>query len=107
MSKPNVKLYMTVFAALLALTLLTVVISKFHLPRPQAIALGLFVALIKAGLVGALFMHLWGEKKLVHKFLYVAVACAAILTLPLIDAVLIASNATARVAVADQRPAEK
>ena len=104
--RPNVKLYITVFAALMALTLITVAISKIHLPRPQAIALGMFVALVKASLVGALFMHLWDEKKLVHKFLYITIACASILVLPLIDAILIANKLTAPIAVADQHPAE-
>ena len=51
--RPNVGLYVKVFGALMVLTLVTVVISKFHLPRPQAIGLGLFVAAIKATLVGA------------------------------------------------------
>ena len=64
--RPNVKVYIGVFAALMICTLLTVVVSKFHLPRPQAIALGLAIALFKASLVGALFMHLWGEGKLIH-----------------------------------------
>ena len=104
--RPNVKLYMLVFGALLVLTLVTVAISKIHLPRPQAIALGLFVALVKASLVGALFMHLWGENKLIHKFLFVTLACAAILVLPLIDGVLLVKNLTAPIAVAGQHPAE-
>ena len=104
--RPNVKLYIGVFAALMVLTCVTVVISKFHLPRPQAIALGLFVASVKAALVGALFMHLWGENKLIHKFLYVTIACAAILVLPMIDFVLLSPRQQHRVAVADQHPDE-
>lgn len=102
--RPNVGLYVKVFAALMVLTVVTVAISKLHMPRPQAIALGLFVASIKATLVGALFMHLWGEKKLIHKFLYVTVACAAILILPLIDCALIVRQVTERVSVGEQHP---
>jgi len=105
--RPDVKSYVLVFAALMILTLITVAISKLHLPRPQAIALGLTVALVKASLVGAVFMHLWGEKKLVHKFLYVTGACAAILILGILDARLTMSRLTGRVAVADQHPAEE
>ena len=104
--RPNVGLYIKVFAALMVLTLVTVVISKFHMPRPQAIALGLFVASIKASLVAALFMHLWGEKKLIHTFLYGTVACAAILILPLIDCAILVHRATTRMSVAEQHPAE-
>jgi caa(3)-type oxidase subunit IV len=104
--RPDVKQYMLVFGALLALTCVTVVISKFHLPRPQAIALGLLVALVKGGLVAAVFMHLWGEKKLIHKILYVVFACAAIMVIPLIDGALIIPKITSRMAVADQHPDE-
>ncbi|MDO8756922.1 MAG: cytochrome C oxidase subunit IV family protein [Elusimicrobiota bacterium] len=102
--RPNVALYVKVFGALMMLTLITVAVSKVHLPRPQAIGLGLFVATIKAGLVGALFMHLWGENKLIHKALWVTVGGAAILVLPMIDFVLVAHKITNPIAVADQHP---
>ncbi len=102
--RPNVGLYVKVFAALMVLTLITVVISKFHLPRPQAITLGLLVALIKASLVGALFMHLWGESKLIHNALYIAAAGALILVLPMIDFVLISHKMTSPADVASQHP---
>jgi cytochrome c oxidase subunit 4 len=104
--RPNVGLYVKVFGALMVLTLITVAISKVHLPRPQAIGLGLLVASIKAALVGALFMHLWGENKLIHKALYITVACGAILVLPMIDFVLVAHKLTSPANVADQHPGE-
>jgi caa(3)-type oxidase subunit IV len=104
--RPNVKLYIGVFAALMACTFLTVVVSKFHLPRPQAIALGLAIALVKASLVAAIFMHLWGEKKLVHKFLYVTFFFAVILIIPMIDFALTAHKMLEHANVAAQRPAE-
>ncbi|MBI4060010.1 MAG: cytochrome C oxidase subunit IV family protein [Elusimicrobia bacterium] len=102
--RPDVGLYVKVFGALMILTIITVAISKLHLPRPQAIALGLFVALIKAGLVGALFMHLWGESKLIHRALWITVGGAAILILPLIDCVLVANKITSPPDVASQHP---
>ncbi len=104
--RPNVGLYVKVFAALMVLTMITVVISKFHLPRPQAIGLGLFVAVIKAGLVGALFMHLWGENKLIHKAVLITVGGAAILLLPLIDCVMISHRITSPPDVVSQHPHE-
>ena len=104
--RPNVKLYLAVFAALMVLTGVTVVISKFHLPRPQAIALGLFVAVTKASLVAAIFMHLWDEKKLIHKLLCVTVLCGAIMVIAMIDSRLLTSLQTHRIAVADQHPDE-
>ena len=102
--RPNVGLYVKVFGALMVLTLITVAISKVHLPRPQAVGLGLFVAMIKASLVGALFMHLWGENKLIHKALWITVACGAILVLPLIDAALAVNKPTSPADVAAQHP---
>jgi caa(3)-type oxidase subunit IV len=104
--RPNVALYVKVFAALMVLTMITVIISKFHLPRPQAIGLGLFVAVIKASLVGALFMHLWGENKLIHQALWITVSAAAILILPMLDIVMIAHRVTAPADVAAQHPNE-
>ncbi len=104
--RPNVALYVKVFGALMVLTMITVIISRFHLPRPQAIGLGLFVALIKASLVGALFMHLWGENKLIHQALWITVATAAILIIPLIDCVLVLHRATSPADVAAQHPHE-
>lgn len=103
--RPNVALYVKVFAALMVLTLITVAISKIHLPPAQAVALGLFVALIKAGLVGALFMHLWGENKLIHKALWLTVGLGAALILPIIDFVLISGRIISPADVANQHPA--
>ena len=104
--RPNVRVYIGVFAALMVCTLLTVVVSRFHLPRPQAIALGLAIALVKAGLVGAIFMHLWDEKKLVHKFLYVAAFFAALLIIPMIDFVLLSPKMIEHANVAAEHPDE-
>jgi len=86
--RPNVKLYLGIFAALMVLTGLTVFVSKFHLPRPQAIALGLLIAATKATLVGAVFMHLWGEKKMIHRFLYTAGFFGILMLIPIVDFVL-------------------
>jgi cytochrome c oxidase subunit 4 len=104
--RPNVKLYIGVFAALMICTLLTVLVSKFHLPRPQAIALGLAIALVKASLVGAIFMHLWGEAKLIHKFLYVTVFFAVIMIIPMIDFALTSPRQLEHADVAAQHPDE-
>jgi cytochrome c oxidase subunit IV len=80
--KPDVKLYLAIGAALFILTVVTVWISKFHLAKTQAIALGLAVASLKAGLVCAFFMHLKGEKGLIHKILLVTIFFGAILVIP-------------------------
>lgn len=104
--RPDVGLYLKVFGALMLLTFITVAISKVHLPRPQAIGLGLAVACVKAGLVCAIFMHLKGENKLIHKALLITGACAAILILPMVDGSIIVRKVTQRMPVAEQHPAE-
>jgi cytochrome c oxidase subunit IV len=61
----HVKVYVTVFAALMVLTIVTVAISYLHLPTVPAVALALFVAVVKGSLVASFFMHLISEKKLI------------------------------------------
>jgi cytochrome c oxidase subunit IV len=69
----HVRVYVTVFVALMALTLITVGISYLHLPTPWAIAFALFVATIKGSLVACYFMHLISEKKLIYVVLAITV----------------------------------
>ena len=60
--KKHIKVYITVFAALLVLTVLTVLAAKLNV----VFSIGLFIALTLAGIKGALvsgyFMHLTEEK---------------------------------------------
>jgi caa(3)-type oxidase subunit IV len=104
--RPNVKLYIGIFAALMVLTGLTVLVSKFHLPRPQAIALGLLIACTKASLVGAVFMHLWGEKHLIHRFLYTAGFFGVLMIIPMVDFILTRPLHLEHANVAAQHPDE-
>jgi cytochrome c oxidase subunit 4 len=69
----EIRRYMMVFGALACLTIVTVVISQFHLPRVQAITLALAVATVKASLVAAFFMHLVSERKLIYAVLAITV----------------------------------
>jgi cytochrome c oxidase subunit 4 len=62
----QVKGYIVVFGALLALTLLTVAASTLQMPGTPAVAIGLSVAAVKASLVALFFMHLRHERRLVH-----------------------------------------
>ena len=75
----HVKVYITVFVALMALTVITVAISYLHLPTPWAIAVALFVATVKGSLVACYFMHLIAEKKLIYAVLAVTVAFFVVL----------------------------
>jgi caa(3)-type oxidase subunit IV len=104
--RPNVKAFAIVFGALLFLTMLTTAVSRLHLPHVEAITVGIMIAVVKASLVAAVFMHLWGENKLIHKILYsVAFFAAAMVTLTLMDSHRLLPLATSRVPVAAQHPA--
>jgi cytochrome c oxidase subunit 4 len=81
----HVRVYITVFVALMALTLITVAISYLHLSTPMAIAVALFVATIKGSLVACYFMHLISERKLIYVVLLITVIkFIALLALPVI-----------------------
>jgi cytochrome c oxidase subunit 4 len=81
----RVKVYIGVFAALMVLTIVTVAVSRFHLPLPMAVAVALVVATIKGSLVACYFMHLISEKKLIYAVLVLTtVFFAALLALPVV-----------------------
>ena len=80
----QVRKYITVFVALLCLTILTVTISTLHLAVPMAITVALFIALIKGSLVASYFMHLISEKRMIYATLILTVVFfAALMALPL------------------------
>jgi cytochrome c oxidase subunit 4 len=70
----HVRIYITVFVSLMALTIITVVISRFHPPVPIAVSIALLVATIKGSLVACYFMHLLSEKKLIYAVLALTAA---------------------------------
>jgi cytochrome c oxidase subunit IV len=70
----HVRIYISVFVALMVLTIVTVAIARVHLPTPMAVALALIVATIKGSLVACYFMHLISEKKLIIAVLLLTVA---------------------------------
>jgi len=65
----HVRIYISVFVALMVLTIVTVTVSRFHLPVPIAVTVALIVATIKGSLVACYFMHLISEKKLIYAVL--------------------------------------
>ncbi len=69
----HVRVYITVFVALMALTIITVAVSYLDLSTPMAVAVALFIATIKGSLVACYFMHLVSEKKLIYAVLAVTV----------------------------------
>jgi cytochrome c oxidase subunit 4 len=80
----QVRTYILIFVTLMALTLITVAVSRLHLPVAGAVTVALIVASIKGGLVAGYFMHLISERKLIYWVLGVTVAFfLAVLLLPL------------------------
>jgi cytochrome c oxidase subunit IV len=75
----HVRIYISVFVALMALTIVTVAISRFHLPVPIAVSVAMFVATIKGTLVACYFMHLLSEKKLIYAVLALTAAFFVVL----------------------------
>jgi cytochrome c oxidase subunit IV len=69
----HIRLYWLIFGALMVGTAVTVAAAFMDIfdlgSRWANITLGLLIATVKASLVGAIFMHLKGEKHLVWKFL--------------------------------------
>jgi cytochrome c oxidase subunit 4 len=61
----DVRGYVAVFGALLALTLVTVAVANLSLPAVPTVVLGLTIATVKAALVVMFFMHLKGERPMV------------------------------------------
>lgn len=80
----HIRVYIIVFVALMALTLITVAVSYLHLPTPMAITVALVVATVKGSLVAGYFMHLVSEKRLIYAVLLLTVAFfIALLALPI------------------------
>jgi cytochrome c oxidase subunit 4 len=81
----HVRVYITVFVALMVLTIITVAVSYLDLSLPIAVTVALLVATVKGSLVACYFMHLISEKKLIYAVLVLTtVFFAALLALPVV-----------------------
>ena len=67
--KREIRKYLYVFGMLAILTVVTVAISRLHLPTYLAVIVALAVATVKASLVAAFFMHLISERKMIFAVL--------------------------------------
>lgn len=75
----HIKVYTGIFLALMALTVITVLVSYLHLPIALAILVALAIAAFKGSLVAGFFMHLFQEKPIILWILLLTV----VLVLPL------------------------
>jgi cytochrome c oxidase subunit 4 len=81
----HVRVYITVFVALMVLTIVTVAVSYLDLSVPVAVTVALLVAGVKGSLVACYFMHLLSEKKLIIAVLALTAAFfVALLALPVV-----------------------
>ncbi len=79
----HVRAYIVVFAALAALTLITVAVSYLQLSVASSIVLAIAIAAIKGSLVMGCFMHLINEKQTVVAILILtAVFLVLLLSVP-------------------------
>lgn len=82
--KKHVRTYLYVFAALIVLTVVTVMVSYVDLGHGGNILLALVIATTKATLVACFFMHLISERKFLYGTLILTVVFFfALLLLPL------------------------
>jgi len=72
--KAHVRTYLMIFGALMVLTVITVAVSYLHLPHTEAVIVALAIATLKASLVAMFFMHLKGERQMIHWALYLTAA---------------------------------
>jgi cytochrome c oxidase subunit IV len=80
-----VRRYLIVFAALAALTVVTVAVYSLHLPPAGAVAVALAIAGVKASLVACYFMHLIDERRLIYTLLgFIGVFLMALLLGPVL-----------------------
>jgi cytochrome c oxidase subunit 4 len=72
--KKSVRSYITVFVMLMVFTVITVAASRFHFAVPLAITIALIIAVMKGGMVAAVFMHLSHEKRIIYGALFLTLA---------------------------------
>ena len=77
--KQSVRTYLVVFAALAALTVLTVAVSYLELETGMAIGVALLIATVKGSLVAMFFMHLLDERKAIYWILLLTVVFFVVL----------------------------
>lgn len=70
--KKHVRIYISVFAALAVLTVVTVAVAYLDLPIVPALVVALIIATIKGGLVAGYFMHLVSEKRLIRSLVFMS-----------------------------------
>jgi caa(3)-type oxidase subunit IV len=77
----KLKTYKVVFAVVIALTVLTALLSRLNVGTGTRIFIALGIAVVQAAFSGSYFMHLNSEKKSIWWFLFLTAAFFALLLL--------------------------
>lgn len=81
----QVKIYLIVFWALFVLTIVTVGVSKIHMPFFWTVTVALLVASIKGALVACYFMHLISERMMIYAIVVFTIICfLSLMILPIL-----------------------
>src|SRR4051812_24707532 len=81
--KKHVKFYIGIFVTLIFLTCVTVWVNSFKISFSAAVVVAMIVATFKSSLVAGYFMHLVGEKKIIHwTLLSIVIFLLALMVLP-------------------------
>jgi cytochrome c oxidase subunit 4 len=75
----EVRVYLTIFAALAVLTLMTVGVAYMNLPHAAGVVIALVIAAVKVFLIASFFMHLRSEGRLINVGVGVCLALVLIL----------------------------
>ena len=75
----EVRTYLMVFASLAVLTLMTVGVAYLNLPGSMGVIIAILIAVTKATLIGAFFMHLRDEGKFINLSLGVCLMLVLVL----------------------------
>lgn len=70
--KKHVRVYISVFAALAVLTVVTVGVGYLELPIVPALIVALAIATVKGALVAGYFMHLVSEEKVIRWLVFMS-----------------------------------
>jgi caa(3)-type oxidase subunit IV len=89
---PSDKMYLAIAGSLAGLTIVSYIGDKLHMPRPALIGLVLLVAVVKASLVAAFFMHLNFDWTKVKVMIIPAIILAAVLVFALMPDITIAGR---------------
>lgn len=80
---PGLNIYYSVFGALAVLTVVTVAVSRIHLAPVTAVVIAFMIAISKATLVAAYFMHLKYDSKAIHLMAIMPTLLTALLLMAL------------------------